>query len=126
MNIICPKCSSVFLINESLEIKEGQKLKCSACQHKWHFKDEQNDNLLQKEIANKMQSDSLNTNITNNTDSKITPKTKNLETNIQNQNNEIYIEASKNDNFDSINYKNYEQKPKNNLNIQKNNISNNS
>jgi len=37
MFIICPKCASKYQIPQEIKLKQGQKVKCSACQHIFNF-----------------------------------------------------------------------------------------
>ena len=37
MIIECPNCSKKFNLNEKLIPKNGRTLKCSSCNHIWHY-----------------------------------------------------------------------------------------
>ena len=36
MRIACPNCSAHFDVPDDAIPKDGRKLRCSRCQHKWH------------------------------------------------------------------------------------------
>ena len=37
MQIICPKCSKKFEVENDLIPEKGRLLQCGSCNHKWHF-----------------------------------------------------------------------------------------
>lgn len=50
MHILCPKCSTKFIITESQIVDTGRKVRCSKCKHIWHAQLSQAD-----EISNTVQ-----------------------------------------------------------------------
>lgn len=46
MHILCPKCSTKFVISESQIGTNGRKVRCSKCKHIWHADTNQVDGIL--------------------------------------------------------------------------------
>ena len=45
MNIQCPNCQSLFILEDNLIPKDGRLLQCSKCNHKWFYKHINNENI---------------------------------------------------------------------------------
>ena len=50
MIITCANCSKKFNIDEKLIPENGRLLQCSSCNHKWHYRKPEKENVIKENI----------------------------------------------------------------------------
>ena len=95
MIIICPSCEKKFEIDQKLIPSEGRMLQCGSCDHKWFFKINTDEKIVEEK--NNIDTD-------NNSENYIDQSAKSLEKSLKDKEEKI-IPEKKNDK-ESINYLN--------------------
>ena len=95
MIITCPSCEKKFEIDQKLIPSEGRMLQCGSCDHKWFFKINTDEKIVEEKI---------NIDTDNNSENYIDQSAKSLEKSLKDKEEKI-IPEKKNDK-ESINYLN--------------------